>query len=107
MTDVHDEVNRWAADQLRRQGDDLDAARRAAREQGLGDLATEDELALRRSYAHQWRDKKSQYERELRELRHSESPIHRRYRQAFGRRWPANPETDRLARITRQWDDLR
>lgn len=103
VADLHEDVTRWARDQLRHEAEARDAARAEARKRLLGTqgLGAQGESAVRRRFAHQWRDRRSQYERDVRDLRHSENSIHRLYRKVMRKPWPENPNTDELARLTR------
>ena len=64
------------------------------------------EAQVRGQYAHQWRDRKSEYERAVCELKFSENPVHGAWRRLSRTPWPGNPKADLLAQLTREWDDL-
>ncbi|SRR6266849_8454138 len=108
LRDLHEDVSRWVRDQLRLQSKALDEVRANARERNLGSqgLGAQGEAAVRRDFAHQWRDRRSEYERALRDLKNSENSVHRAYRKLRRKQWPENAEAEQLGQLTREWDEL-
>src|SRR6266508_1660622 len=66
----HENLVRWARDDLRREGQALDAVAEDARERGVrGGLARQGERQVRTQYAERWRNRKSEFDRALEDLR--------------------------------------
>jgi hypothetical protein len=104
---IHEDLTSWARDDLKKEERALDASvKDLARRRLLntGEVGAE-ENRIRGDYAVHWRDRKRQADRDLEDLKDSETALHRTYRRLRKNPWPENPDREEVENITRSWEE--
>jgi hypothetical protein len=99
---------RWVHDQIQREAEALHAVEQEMAERNLtfsGERGKR-ENDVRRTFAQQWRDRKSEGDRKIEDARDAETPLHTAWRRVVGRTWPEDEHAEEIARLTRGWEDV-
>jgi hypothetical protein len=99
---------RWLHDQIQREAEALRAVEQEMAERNLtfSGARGKRENDVRRTFAQQWRDRKSEGDRRIEDARDAETPLHAGWRSMVGRPWPEDEHADEIARLTRGWEDV-
>lgn len=99
---------RWVHDQIQREAQDLKAMEEELAQKNLtfSGHRGKREVEIRRAFAQQWRDRKSEGDRKIEDARDAETPLHAAWRSMVGRSWPEDKHAEEIARLTRGWEDV-
>jgi hypothetical protein len=101
-----EDMARWARDDSKREGEALDAVKRDMAGRGLLDsgIRRQEEGRVRAEFGTRWRNRKSEGERRIRDIRYSENLFHAAYRVVARKPWPHDPYAEEVSLLTGGWE---
>jgi hypothetical protein len=101
-----EDLVRWARDESR---DEANALRGLVEELNKDNLfygshRVQQEAELHARYAQRWRDRRSEVERRIRDVKYTENIVHWVWRKASFTHWPTNPWRDEIATLATAWE---